>query len=116
MFALEDIAGAGRTGVETPVNLEDVLPFVRVLRVGGNRERFNDLAVVDVDAFAATYSAAQTLAEDIAEFLMGPPPGVPELDLVVCEVGPRELPWADDNTVRRWGATYRLISRRRPTI
>ncbi len=113
VIGLEQVVGAGRTAVETPPDLELRLPFVRVMRIGGIRDRLNDLATVDVDVFAATYTAAQSLAEEVAEFLMGPPSGIREFDRVDCEIAPRELPWVDDNTVRRWGATYRPVTRRR---
>lgn len=113
VIGLEQFVGAGHTAIETPENLESVLPFVRVMRTGGGRDRLNDMPTVDVDVFAATYSAAESIAEQVAEWLIGPPSGVPEFDRVMVEVGPRELPWVDDNTVRRWGATYRPVTRRR---
>lgn len=112
VVGLEELAGDGRTAIETPEDLESQLPFVRVMRTGGGRDRLHDMPTVDVDVFAATYTAAETLAEQIAEWLIGPPSGVREFDRVICEVAPRELPWVDDNTVRRWGATYHVVTRR----
>ncbi len=113
VVGLEPLVGVGRTAVETPDDLEDRMPFVRIMRVGGGRDRLNDQPTVDIDVFAATYTAAENLAEQIAEWLIGPPSGIREFDRVTCEVAPRELPWVDDNTVRRWGATYRTVTRRR---
>lgn len=113
VFGLEPLTGANRTATETPEDLESRLPFVRVMRTGGFRDRLNDSPTVDIDVFAATYTAAESLAEQIAEFLIGPPSGIREFDRVTCEVAPRELPWAEDNNVRRWAATYRVVTRRR---
>lgn len=110
---LETLVGVGHVGVETPDDLDVRLPFVRVMRIGGPRDRLNDHATVDVDVFAASYTAAETLAETISEWLCGPPPGARELDRVDCDVAPRELPWSDGETLRRWGATYRAVTRRR---
>lgn len=111
---LEVLAGAGRTGIETPVDLLGAMPFVRVLRVGGPSDRLNDFATVDIDVFAATYTASELLAEQIRQYLVGPPPGLAVLDRVNCDIAPRELPWADNN-VRRFNATYGVVSRRRWT-
>lgn len=111
--ALVPFAGAdNRTGIETPADLEGRLPFVRVRRVGGPSDRLNDYARIEVDVFASTYSIAENLAEDIRQWLCGPPPPLPALDRAVCDLGPRELPWGD-GTVRRWGAEYELVARRR---
>ncbi len=110
---LEDIVGAGRAAVQTPDDMEQALPFVRVMRIGGGRTQISDIATVDVDVFAGTYVAAEALAEQIANWLCGPPPGVALFDTVVCEAGPRELPWSDGVLVRRWGATYQVVTRRR---
>lgn len=109
---LVPLVGVGKVAIQTPGNLADVLPFVRVLRVGGNSDRINDFATVDIDVFAGTYTAGELLAEQIRQWLVGPPPPVPALDRVDVEVAPRELPWGD-GTVRRWNATYRTVARRR---
>jgi hypothetical protein len=113
---LELLAGAGHTGGQTPADLVGMLPFIRVLRVGGGSDRLNDFPVVDVDVFAATYVAAQLLAEQVRARLVGPPPASPVLDSAVCQTGPHELPWGDGSTVRRFGATYIITARRRRLI
>ena len=113
VLLLEDMAGgADHTGTEAPDDLQDRLPFVRVRRITGDSDRLNDRPVVEVDVFAATQDLAWRLAEDIREYLVGPPPPHPLLDRIDCEQGPRELPWADQR-LRRWGADYRVTSRRR---
>jgi len=109
---LETLAGAGHAAIETPTDLAERLPFVRVMRSGGYSDRLTDHGVVDIDVFAATYTAVELLAEQIRQHLVGPPPPIGVLDLVEVEVAPRELPWGD-GTVRRFGATYRTHARRR---
>lgn len=110
--ALATFPSVTATGVETPADWNGQLPFVRVLRVGGQSGRLNDSPVVDVDVFAETYTAAEDLAEGLRQYLVGPPPPIVLFDRTDCEVGPREIPWGD-GTVRRFNATYRITSRRR---
>ncbi|WP_431881821.1 hypothetical protein [Micromonospora chalcea] len=106
----------GRAGTETPSDLEKKMPFIRVLRTGGPSDRVNDYATVDVDVFAATYTAAEPLAERVRQLLTGPPlrAGAAILDRISCESAPVELPWAPG--VRRFGATYLVVSRRHTSI
>lgn len=115
VVGLETVVGAGRVAVQTPDDMEQHLPFVRVMRIGGGRSPITDVSTVDVDVFAATYVAAEALAEEITDWLCGPPPGPPLLDYVECVNAPRELPWADGVRVRRWGATFQVETRRRLT-
>lgn len=109
---LESLAGAGRTGIETPGNLQDVLPFVRVIRRGGTSDRINDHATVEVDVFDLTYKGAELLAERVREYLTGERlrAGPAVIDRVTCERAPAEVPWGPG--VRRFNAAYRLVSRR----
>lgn len=110
---LEALAGAGHTGIETPTDLAALLPFVRVVRVGGSSNWLADRAVVDVDVFASSYPAGESLAEQVRQRLCGPPPAPVLIDRAVCTIAPRELPWDDDGLIRRWGAQYELVTRRR---
>jgi hypothetical protein len=109
---LEQTLGAGHVGIETPTDLDGALPFVRVRRVGGLSDLLNDFSTVDVDVFAGLYAAAELLAEQIRQDLVGPPPPLALLDRVSCVNAPRELPWGDGATVRRFGATYTAVARR----
>lgn len=107
------LGSAEQTGTETPADLQQRLPFGRVTRVGGPDDGISDRAVVDVDVFAATRSQAYDIAESVRQLLLAAPHAVAGvvLDSVGTIVGPRELPWADEN-VRRWSATYRAVARR----
>lgn len=109
------VPGIDHTAIETPPNLEQMLPFIRVRRGPGSRDRLNDIASVDIDVFASTYTEAEALAQKVAEFLCGPPPPVPALDRIDCDLPPQELSWDDDGStgLRRFGATYAVVSRRR---
>lgn len=83
--ALEGLAGGPEhTGIETPANLAEVLPFVRVRRFGGGSDRFYDFPIVDVDVFGSHYAGTEALAERIRQYLVGPPPAVVLLDRVDC--------------------------------
>lgn len=104
--------GVTHTGTATPPNLAEVLPFVRVRRVDGPRDRVNDYAQVEVDVFAAAYAAGEPLAEAIAQFLSTARAVSPLLDRIECDTAFRELPHGN-GVVRRWGATFTVVSRRR---
>lgn len=105
------LPGPQHVGTETPVNLADVLPFVRVVRRGGPRDRLNDTPSVDIDAWDITYAELERLVEQICERIVGPPPSVWQFDRVEIPVGPQELPWGD-GSIRRIGLTAQVVSRR----
>ncbi len=104
---------ATRTGPETPDDLQLKLPFIRVQRPGGGRDRINDYPAVAVDVFANSYSVAEALAEDVDQWLCGPPPPIAFLDRVVHDVAPRQLPWGDER-IFRFQAQYTVVTRRVP--
>ncbi len=110
---LETVASPSRVNTETPTSFTGLLPFVRAYRFGGGTGRFNDTADVQLDVFAELRSVGLPLARQIRDQLIGPPPPVDRFDRVECVLGPVELPWADDKVIRRWGATYRVVCRRR---
>lgn len=107
------VAGAVNTGPETPVDLQERLPFIRAYRIGGGRDRLSDFPTVAVDVFASSYTEAEGLAEDVAQWLCGPPPPIAVLDRVEPDVAPRQLPWGDERIVR-FQAQFTLVTRRIP--
>lgn len=107
------VASSDQVDTETPGSFTGLTPFVRAYRFGGPSERFNDFADVQVDVFHELRSVGLPLARRIQSLLMGPPPPVVLFDRIDCQVAPRELEWGDDDTIRRWGANYRVVSRRR---
>lgn len=107
------VPDASHTGPEVPLELQDKLPFIRAYRIGGGRDRLSDYPTVAVDVFAGSYTAAESLAEDIDQWLCGPPPPLWELDRVDHDVAPRSLPWGDER-IFRWQGQYSLVTRRIP--
>ncbi len=99
---------------ETPDDLQDRLPFIRVERVGGGRDRVSDAPVIELQFYAATYAAVQPLAEQVCEWLCGPPSPVAAIDRALCTSGPTEIPYGDER-IRRMVATFQLTTRRVPT-
>jgi len=102
-----------QTGPETPTDLQGKLPFIRAYRAGGNRDRLSDFGTIAVDVFAGDYTTAEALAEDIAQWLCGPPPPIALLDRVEPDVAPRRLPWGDER-IFRFQAQYTVVTRRVP--
>nr|WSW58501.1 hypothetical protein OG513_07835 [Streptomyces sp. NBC_00998] len=99
-------------GAETPPDLEDRLPFLRVERIGGPDERFSAHPRIAVDVFAGTADEARSLAglaRDALIFLHGPI-GEAVVRNVRCDAGPSRQPWANP-AVHRRGATYSVSLR-----
>ncbi|MFD3952177.1 hypothetical protein ACFWRC_19400 [Streptomyces albidoflavus] len=100
------------SAAETPDDLEQQLPMIRVERVGGRDDRFAQHPRVAVDVFAATADEARALAERVREallFLAGPV-GPAVVRSVTCSSGSSRLPWATPEIHRR-GATYTVSLR-----
>jgi hypothetical protein len=112
---LETVVAADRVNTESPDDFAGLLPFVRAYRFGGSTSTFSDFSSVQIDVFSMLRSEGLPLARSIRDSLIGPPPPVAGFDRVECNGSPVELPWADDKQVRRWGASYRIVCRRRPT-
>lgn len=97
---------------ETPPDLENRLPVVRVGRVGGADERFSQHPRVTVDVFTATADEARTLANSVRDalvFLSGPVNGA-VVRGVRCDSGPMRTPWENPDIYRR-SATYTVSLR-----
>lgn len=107
-----------RVGSAVPSNLKDVLPFVRLGRVGGPQTKLEDRPVVDVEVFAGTLGAARNLDAGITTYLHS---GRRQADLgsnvlvvidaVRTETTGQEIPW-DDPEIRRVASTHTLTVRR----
>lgn len=109
----EVLSPYGTFGVQTDAHLADKLPFVSVTEIGGTDNHFTDFTEIDVNVFTPDYSG-KALAETIRQRLISGPivtaAGV--IDRVTTSTKPRELPWTDGSTVRRFAATYRVRARR----
>lgn len=107
-----------------PADLEDVLPFVQVVRYGGHDDGVTDRAGVDVDWFALTRSAAIDLARRGHQYLTSGPIayGGYLIDQVTTVVGvverPREqrsrqqMGGSATSDVQRFGGSYTVNARR----
>lgn len=112
------LARFGQTGLITPPNLGDVLPFIRSKTVGGSDDLVTDRTSVDVDVFAASMPAAVLLGEQIRQFLEAGPHIVDGavIDFARTVARPRLLTDMTLQTgVFRCIATYRVSTRRSRT-
>lgn len=109
---LTPLVGVDRVATQTPADLAQRLPFVRVTRTGGYSDRLCDYARVDVDVFHKTYGDGERLAAGLHEYLtlqrLRASNG--RVDRVAVDAAPVELPWASG--VRRFTGRYLLITRR----
>lgn len=106
-------------GSAVPANLKDVLPFVRVGRIGGPETELESRPVVDVEVFHSTLTGARSLDSSITAYLHS---GRRQADLgsgvlvvidnVRTETTGQEIPW-DDPEIRRVASTHTLTVRRR---
>lgn len=109
----EVVKDLGSFGVQTDATLQDRLPFITATETGGSDNRFTDTTDMEVSVFTADYSG-KALADTIRQRLLATPivTSVGTVDYSVTSIKPREIPWTDGATVRRWVATYRLSARR----
>lgn len=106
------VGGVEHVGSHTPDNLEAVLPFLRAVRVGGPRTHLYDYPIVELDYFDVDEVSGQPAVSRLVNYLLDKPPPHPSIDFVSCDPAPRELPWGENESVRRWGATLFLETRR----
>lgn len=115
------VGGTEHVGSETPPDLQQRLPFVRVTRYGGGDDGVTDTAEVDVDVYGTRRTPTFKLAEAIREVLLAAPhvlhtPDGPVVcDSVATITGPFQPPGGDDDTVRRFTASYSARFRRAPS-
>lgn len=88
---------------------------VRVLGLGGNRDRFTATQRVAVDVIAIDEATAEDLAESICTWLIDTRPirvpGFPLLDGAEVESAPASVPYTDP-TICQFSATYVVSTRR----
>jgi hypothetical protein len=102
-----------RVGIATPADLTGLMPFARVTRSGGPRDRINDFARITVDVLDNDYARGQAMAEDIAAYLEPARQrlGAVVLDRIAVDSAPQEVaPWAPG--IFRFEAAYTVVSRR----
>jgi len=107
-----------RVSTETPANLADVLPYIKVERFGGSDALLVlDAANIDVEVFAADRTAARSLAEEVRTSLRSNLPGQSVAGGFVADVAtisaPTRAPY-DNTAMRRFVASYRITIRSIP--
>lgn len=110
---LTPFVGVDRVGTQTPADLGQRLPFIRVNRTGGYSDRLGDYARVDIDTFHRTYVDAERLTARVHEHLITGRLRASNgrVDRVGVDLAPIEAPWATSG-VRRFTARYLLVCRR----
>ena len=104
---------------KTPTPGDDVLPAAQAYVWDGDAGLTDGTFTVDVAFFASSYSVASRLSRTFDARFMGYPHRVSSagsavlLDRVETNVIPNEVPFTDDDSVRRFQATYSVSFRRR---
>lgn len=110
---------AGPASVDAPTPGTDGGSRGQAYVVDGDADQTQGAVVVDVAFFDPDYRVARDLALDFDARLMGYPVKVSSngrtvlFDAVETISIPREVPWLDDNSIRKFLATYRVTFRRR---
>ncbi|MGI5274872.1 hypothetical protein ACQEUU_37465 [Nonomuraea sp. CA-218870] len=104
-----------RASTETPSDLDDRLPWLQVVRLGGPYDGFRrDQPAVDISAFAVTGPAASDLALQVQKALhtqlWGATTGGAVFSRVETRTGPHKVPY-DNPNMRRYEATYAFVIR-----
>jgi hypothetical protein len=103
------------TGDQTPNDkrLAEVLPFIRVGRVGGapvRGDEHTDRPVVDIDVLAGTRADAKRIAKLVEQFLMSRPKPIDDCNVLMS---PQRVPWVEGvSGIVRMYASYHLSFRR----
>lgn len=110
---IELLSDLGTCGVVAPSNLQSELPFIRIVRSGGNDDRITDTAKVDIDVFAAARSDAITLARTVQQRMLSFPHSQTGcvIDRVETSLAPSVVPWTN-TLVALATATYTVTARR----
>ena len=111
--------GVTAASVKTPTPGVTPLPAAQAYVWDGSASDTEGDFVVDVAFFAPTYAVASRLSRTFDQRFMGYPHRVSSdgrtvlLDRVTTNVIPNEVPFTDDDSVRRFQATYSVSFRRR---
>lgn len=110
---LEDTIEDVTASTETPVDLDERLPWLQVVRIGGPYDGYRlDQPTVDITAFAATRLGASALAAQVQvllhEQLARTKVGTAVISKVVTSTGPHFVPY-DNPGMRRYEASYSFV-------
>lgn len=112
---VSDLSEFGTTGTVTPDDLQDKLPFIRVVGLpSGDGNLVTDVSVVEVLVFAATYRDASLISRGVQQRMISTPrviTGLGVLPKARTQTRPYEIPY-DNQNIRVFTATYRIATRR----
>jgi len=117
-WAVDENAVA-KVSVKAPTPGSSPLPWAQAYVFDGSASETEGDFVVDVAFYAASYAEASRLSRRFDQRFMGYPHRVSSdgravlLDRVTTNVIPNEVPFTDDDSVRRFQATYSVSFRRR---
>lgn len=116
---MDDEPGLQPSNIDAPIPSEStLLPAVQAYTFDGDADQTSGSFVTDVHFFARTYAEASRLARTFDSRFMRYPHRVSSngsavlLDRVGTVSIPTEVPWIDDNSIRRFQATYSVSFRR----
>lgn len=105
--------------LKAPTPGSSPLPAVQAYIFDGSADETEGDFVVDVAFYASTYGVASRMSRTFDQRFMGYPHRVSSgdstvlLDRVTTNVIPNEVPFTEDDSVRRFQATYSVSFRRR---
>jgi hypothetical protein len=108
-----------KVSLKAPTPGSSLLPAAQAFVWDGNADLTEGDFVVDVAFFAPSYAVASRLSRTFDSHFMGYPHRVSSgdstvlLDRVTTNVIPNEVPFTEDDSVRRFQATYSVSFRRR---
>jgi hypothetical protein len=86
---------------------------IRVELIDSPDDDFTALNVVNIDVFAASRAVGYAVAEQVRGIVKSARSiGGVVIDRTQTVSGPKQVPWDDNTTIRRFLATYRIPTRR----
>ena len=110
--------GFGPASWAAPMPGKDSIPAAQAYIIDGASDALSGDVLIDVCFFADTYRGAREPSRSFDAVLMGYPLVVSSggstvlFDSVESLSIPKEVPWVDDLSIRRFLATYRVTYRR----
>lgn len=117
------VNGLLRVRDRVPAELPDLIAnrgvFIAVAVLGGPSNASASYPVVDFDVYTSTQALSSSISAEIERIMLGVPIiirvtglGVLKVDRATVTLGPSEVEWAPDRTVRRYYSSYKVEIRR----
>lgn len=103
----------GNVNDNTPNDLDQRLPFIRLSGFAGDDDGWSQHVVVDVDVFTASRADGRALAEQIHQLFLSGPHVLTDcvIDWIRTVQTPARAQW-DNTDLTRFTGTYRVTTRR----